>query len=72
VDRADFLRELAEILRQPGGSVAASFGLGEAEWDSLAIMSTVALIDEHCGATVSGTELAQCTTVAGVLALAGF
>jgi hypothetical protein len=32
----------------------------------------VALIDEHSGATVSGDELSRCTTVAGVLDLAGF
>lgn len=70
MERDDFLRELAEILRQP--AVTPAFSLADAEWDSLAVMSTVALIDEHSGATVSGDELSRCTTVAGVLDLAGF
>ena len=52
--------------------MSRDFRLEDAVWDSLAIMSAVALIDEHCGATVSGDELARCSTVADVLTLAGF
>lgn len=71
MDQPGFLKELGSVLQPGQGAASLDFRLEDAVWDSLAVMSTVALIDEHCGVTVSGDELARCVTVKDVLALAG-
>jgi acyl carrier protein len=61
---------LAEILEVPAvseASVLADVG----SWDSLAIVSTIALIDEKANAQVSGEALMACITAGDVLQLAG-
>ena len=71
MERADFLKELGAVIRVDAEAVGPDFRLEDAIWDSLAVMSVVALIDEHCGLTVSGDELARSETIADVLKLAG-
>lgn len=67
--KQQILDGLAEILEVP--AVAPETLLADAgSWDSLAIVSTIALLDEH-GVEVTGTALAGCVTVADVLKLAG-
>jgi acyl carrier protein len=44
---------------------------GGADWDSLAIVCTIALLDEKCSVEVAGSDLAKCETAADVLKLAG-
>ena len=71
MERATFLKELADVLRVDAGAASPDLRLEDVVWDSLAVMSTVALIDEHCGVTVSGDELARCETLGDVLKIAG-
>ncbi|WP_334067765.1 hypothetical protein [Nereida ignava] len=63
----DFYEELTEILEQED-VVDASYTLGE-EWDSLAIVSTIALIDELHGIFLEGQDLAKCKSVQDILDL---
>jgi acyl carrier protein len=42
---------------------------GGADWDSLAVISTIALIDELFDCTVSGQALGVCKTVADIALL---
>ncbi len=63
------LTGLAEILETP--AVAPETHLADVgSWDSLAIVSTIALLDEH-GVEATGQQLAGCVTVADVMKLAG-
>ncbi len=70
MDQAAILKELAEILEADAATVTADFPLSEGKWDSVAMLSTIALIDEQCGVTVSGAALERCATVQDILNLA--
>jgi len=66
-DVTTFLEEMTEIL-EAGAPVTAEHTFGD-EWDSLAIVSTIALVDEIFGVFLEGKDLAGCTTVQSVLDL---
>lgn len=68
--KQQLLTGLAEILEVP--AVAPETLLADAgAWDSLAVVCTIALIDEKAGVEVDGQALAACVTVGDVLKLAG-
>lgn len=66
---SQFYEGMAEILDVDVTDITSEYELGEA-WDSLAIVSTIALIDEVYDRSVSPDALGQCTTVGEVEALA--
>jgi acyl carrier protein len=63
-----FQSGLAEIFECEKALVTADLKFDE-KWDSLAIVSTIALVDENFGVMLSGKALAKCTGVADVLKL---
>jgi acyl carrier protein len=62
---------LAEIFEAPVSEITADFDLASHTWDSLAIVSTIALIDECFNQMVEGKALAACATVGDIQALVG-
>lgn len=66
---SEFYEGMAEILDVDVAEVGPEYELGEA-WDSLAIVSTIALIDELYDRSVSPDTLGQCTTVGDIEKLA--
>jgi acyl carrier protein len=64
---SDFFEELTEIL-ELDETVDVSYALGE-EWDSLAIVSTIALVDETYGIFLEGEDLGHCKSVQDILDL---
>jgi acyl carrier protein len=66
---SEFYEGMAEILDVDVSEVGPNYELGEA-WDSLAIVSTIALIDEIHDRSVSPDALGQCTTVGEIEKLA--
>jgi acyl carrier protein len=66
---SEFYNGMAEILEVDEAEVGPDLVLGKA-WDSLAIVSTIALIDEVYGNTVSPQKLQECKTVGDVEKLA--
>lgn len=66
---SEFYEGMAEILDVDVSEIGPDFELGDA-WDSLAIVSTIALIDEIHDRSVSPDALVQCKTVGEVEALA--
>jgi acyl carrier protein len=67
----EFLSEFQEILELPPGSLQGSEPLSDLEqWDSLAMMSFIALASEKCGVTLSPRQLLGCQTVDDLLAVA--
>ena len=60
---------LAEIFEVDASQIGPDLDLCAHTWDSLAIVSTIALIDECVGELVDGAALARCRTVADIEAL---
>lgn len=68
----DFLRALDEMLELEPGTLTGTEALDDLEgWDSLAVISFIALVDEKLGQVVAGERLAKARTVADLLDLAG-
>lgn len=66
---SDFYEGMAEILDVGASEIGPDYELGEV-WDSLAIVSTIALIDEVYDRSVSPDALGQCKTVGDIEHLA--
>lgn len=65
-----FLREIEAALELPAGSLKGDEPLADIpEWDSLAVISFIALVDEKLGLSVDGEALAEAESVADLLAL---
>jgi acyl carrier protein len=61
-----FFEGLAEIFEIEPNEVSESLPLDSVAWDSLAIVSTIALIDEQFDVMVDGQALASCETVGDI------
>lgn len=72
MDTKDFLLALDELLELPAGTLTGAEVLEDLDgWDSLAVISFIALVDEKLGLVVEGERLVRARTVADLLALAG-
>lgn len=72
MDTTEFLRELDELLELDPGTLTGGETLeGLENWDSLAVISFIALVDEKLGLVVEGEKLVKARTVADLLSLAG-
>jgi acyl carrier protein len=72
VNRQEFLNRLAEVLEMPEGSLTAEQPLADLKsWDSMAVLAFISMLDETLGVHVPAAALAQCKTVADLVALAG-
>ncbi len=71
-ERRAFLDAMAELLDLPSGTLNGTEALDQLEnWNSLAVISVIALADERCGVVLQNKELVLCKTVNDVLRLAG-
>ncbi|MBK5294520.1 MAG: acyl carrier protein [Acidobacteriia bacterium] len=71
MDRQTFLLQLDELLSLPAGTLKGPEKLETFEmWDSLATVNVIALANEHFDVTLSPRQIAGCTTVDELLALA--
>ena len=64
-----FYEEFASLLGIEKNAISEDSILSELEWDSMALISTMALIDEVFAVVVSGDQLTECITVADILKL---
>lgn len=65
----DFLKNMAEALNQPGAEFTPDQKLQDLpNWDSLAILTTLSMMDQEYGVVMSGTELQSCNSVADLYA----
>ncbi len=64
-----FYEGLADILEIDAAEVSPALVLAEHNWDSLAILSAIALADDCHGVMLSGRALDECKTVADIDAL---
>jgi acyl carrier protein len=72
VTREEFLAQLDELLELPAGTLKGDEKLEDLErWDSLAMVSFIALADEHCNMRLSPRQFVTCNTVNDLVQLAG-
>lgn len=65
---SEFYDGMAEILEVEADKISPEFSLhsADAAWDSLAVVSTIALVDDCFNVMLDGQALAACVTVADV------
>lgn len=66
----EFYEGMAEILEIEPAEVRPDLSLEEVSWDSLAVVSTIALVDDVYGVTLNPNALAECSTIADIERLA--
>ncbi|WP_077036113.1 acyl carrier protein [Pelomonas sp. KK5] len=68
---SEFYVGIAEILEVEESAISPAFDLhgAEAAWDSLAVVSTIALVDDCFNVMLNGQALSACATVADIEAL---
>ncbi|SFC06647.1 acyl carrier protein [Massilia yuzhufengensis] len=66
-----FYEGMAEIFEVEPAAITPEFDLttAEAQWDSLALVSTIALVDDCYNVMLDGTALAACRTIGDIEAL---
>ena len=64
-----FTSGLAEIFEVDDSEISPGFDLESHNWDSLAIVSVIALVDSCFGKLLNGKALAACKTVSDIEAL---
>ena len=64
-----FLSALADALELESSALSPTTTFSEIEWDSLAVITTIALIDEHFGILVSGQAVGECSGIPDLLSL---
>lgn len=65
---SEFFEGMAEIFEVDVSKISPEFELhsGEAAWDSLAIVSTIALVDDCFNVMLEGKVLGDCQTIADI------
>lgn len=70
IDRSAFVDNIKDAFDLPDADMSLDTAFQELEqWDSLASVSTVAMVYEHYDVQISGDELVGCRTVGDILAL---
>ena len=64
-----FLAGLAEALELDDSALTPETKFTDISWDSLAVISAIALVDEHFGIMLSGQEISECTDFSDLLLL---
>ncbi len=65
----EFLAELADLLEVDAEDLNDDYELDSENFDSVAVVSTIALIDEYFDVTVNGKSLSQAKTVGEIMDL---
>lgn len=61
-----FYDDLAEVLELNPSLVTSDLDLTQLDWDSLAFISTISLVDRHFGVMLNGDDLEGCRTVGDI------
>lgn len=64
-----FLADLAVLLETSPESITEDYPLNDNNWDSLAVISAIAMIDKHFNTTVPGHALSSSSSVGELLGL---
>jgi len=69
---SEFLRALEEALELESGSIVGNESLSDIGWwDSLAVLTFMAVADQKLGVIVAGEQVGNCRSIPELLALVG-
>jgi len=72
MDKSDFLNKIEEIIEVEENSLTGSELLEDLEdWDSLAVMGFIAMIDVNFSLTIKAEKINECKTVNDLASLLG-
>lgn len=72
MEKAVFIQKLEEVMSLPKGTIKGDETLSALKsWDSVALMSFIALLDEELKIRVTGKQVSQCESIPELVALAG-
>lgn len=72
MERNEFLLLLDEVLGLEPGTVKGSETLDDfGDWNSLSVISFMALVDERFGISLEPSQIAGCSTIADLVGLLG-
>jgi acyl carrier protein len=70
--RSQFLGSYEKLWEMPAATLKPEMRLdGLSDWDSIAVLNTIALMDREFGVKVTGDQIAACQTLGDILDLAG-
>lgn len=64
-----FYKGMSEIFEVELAVISKEYSLNESNWDSLAIISTIALVDNCFGLILSGNDLYSCKNIGDIIKL---
>lgn len=65
----NFVNDFAESFRVSVNDLSDNFLLSKIDWDSLGIIETIALVDEHFSLSLKGDDLRKCISFGDLLQL---
>lgn len=72
MEKTVFLQKIDEVMSLPKGTIKGDESLDSLKsWDSVALMSFIALLDEEMAIRVTGKQVMQCHSIPELVALAG-
>lgn len=66
---SSFLESLAEAIELPPDAIKKDTKLSSINWDSLAVISCIALADEYFEVMLSGEDLTKANTIEDILTM---
>ena len=66
---SDFLSGLADALEIEESTLTPNTLFNEIDWDSLAVISAIALIDEQFGVMIPGQDISNCKGMPDLISL---
>ena len=67
--KENFFNEFASLLDVERASLSENVLLNDLDWDSMAVISTIALVDEIFDIVISGDALINCATISDIFSL---
>lgn len=72
MEKHEFLLLLDEVVELDPGTLKGDETIESLEgWNSLAVISFMALVDEHFGISLQARQISECKTIADLIGLAG-
>lgn len=72
MNKKEFIAEIEKIVELEVGELNGDDALADLEdWDSLAVMGFIAMVDTNFGVTIEALKIRECTTVDDLVGLVG-
>jgi acyl carrier protein len=69
MEKKAFMEDLAAVLEVEPAELCEDLELNRDNWNSLAIVSAIVLLDEQFGITIEGDKLRECSSVGNLWSL---